>query len=246
MKISRLLGIIAVLGISSCYSSKLVSNKTLRNDYILLDEGKNIYYSKYEVSNLEYNLFLRYLKDEDPKEYQKCRIDSLGWNENSLFERTYGWHPAFNNYPVVNIPIYGAKKYCDWLTNLRNEQGTTFRLPSKSEFNKILNTSEVNLLSDSPDDYSCPNFNLTYKNRPGLDGGINTVKCKYDNNKSKYWYKQNSEGATNIVGNVSEYLDDGQSAGGSWNSYPSEVFKVTKYTGSSAEIGFRVWMVKND
>jgi formylglycine-generating enzyme required for sulfatase activity len=250
MKIFRLFGILFVLGISSCYSNRIVSDKTLHDEYVILDEEKNIYYSKYEVTNAEYRLFLSYLKVEESDEFQKCNVDSLGWSEYSgtlkSFERNYGWHPAFNDYPVVNIPIYGAKKYCEWLSKIRNEPSTLFRLPIESEFKELLNTAEVILLSDSPDDYNCPNFNLSYKSRPELDGGFAMVISKHENNNPKYWYIQNSKGATNIVGNVSEYLDDGQSSGGSWNSYPSEVYNVNQYNGPSAEIGFRVWMVKND
>ena len=34
----------------------------------------------------------------------------------------YFWHPAYNDYPVVNVSREGAKMYCDWLTNVFNEK----------------------------------------------------------------------------------------------------------------------------
>lgn len=101
--------------------------------------------SKYEVTNADYNTFLTHLKESGNLElFLDAQIDSLNWktltNYNEPFVLHYHAHPAFSNYPVVNISYQGATEYCKWLAKRLNEQNTstaiTFevRLPTRTEW----------------------------------------------------------------------------------------------------------------
>jgi|GEM_PF-1171426 len=81
------------------------------------------YMQRNEVTNLEYNTFLNDLVLQGRyEEYDKARIRTEVWNTefpysvNEPMERHYATHPAYDNYPVVNITAEGAELYCDWLT----------------------------------------------------------------------------------------------------------------------------------
>ncbi len=76
------------------------------------------YMFKTEVSNLEYTEFLSDLKDESLKE--KYSVKSENWTKNLMrgepYAEHYHTHPAYQNYPVVNVTSESAKAYCEWLT----------------------------------------------------------------------------------------------------------------------------------
>lgn len=76
-----------------------------------------------EVTNLEYRIFLNDLiisKRFD--EYKLARVNNKGWTEwhpLSFLEpmnKMYHWHPAYNEYPVVNISRKGAELFCEWIS----------------------------------------------------------------------------------------------------------------------------------
>ena len=77
-----------------------------------------------EVTNLEYRTFLFDLLINGRKEeFLKAKPTQSQWVnylKGSLFlkpmEENYFSHPAYNNYPVVNISKIGAEMYCLWLT----------------------------------------------------------------------------------------------------------------------------------
>lgn len=104
------------------------------------------YMQTHEVSNLQYRTFLYDLVINDKLlEYEKAAVYDSGWVNISKVEpyvEQYFWNPSFNDYPVVNISLYGAQMYCDWLTGLVNnsnqDKGKPFindiRLPSVEEW----------------------------------------------------------------------------------------------------------------
>jgi formylglycine-generating enzyme required for sulfatase activity len=74
-----------------------------------------------EVTNKQYRIFLNdLLAQGKPEEYLKAVPDTLQWAQFlKYFEpmtNMYFWHPAYDNYPVVNISREGAVMYCNWLT----------------------------------------------------------------------------------------------------------------------------------
>lgn len=102
------------------------------------------YMLKTEITNLQYREFLFDLKSNNRmEEYYKVLPDTAAWNMNGVnmqaFADHYFSHPAYNNYPVVNISFEAANFYCKWLTeklkinypllNLKN-----VRLPTSAEW----------------------------------------------------------------------------------------------------------------
>lgn len=76
---------------------------------------------KYEATNIEYRQFLNdLLKNGKQQQYQNYEIDSNGWSSemtyNLPYVNYYHRHPAYNDYPVVNITHEAATAFCEWLT----------------------------------------------------------------------------------------------------------------------------------
>lgn len=100
--------------------------------------------SKMEVSQGEYNEFLKALsqKDEATK-LSNASIDTAGWSAigdgMAPYTKYYHSHPAYSNYPVVNIGYEAAILYCSWLEEkLETEMGVEYNveatLPSRAEW----------------------------------------------------------------------------------------------------------------
>ena len=157
--------------------------------------------------------------------------------------RNYHWHPAFDNYPVVNITHEAAEEFCKWLTKPyqlnKGNKNIRFRLPTIQEMNHLMKSRSDLLGSDYHEDYDCKFVgNLKYKNRSDenenyiADGALFTVKVK----------AFNQNGLHCLIGNVSEICQSGEIKGGNWNSLPSEVTKDSAYTLPDPRVGFRVVM----
>lgn len=77
---------------------------------------------KTEVSNLEYRTFLFDLLIQGRNDdFLKARPDHKQWSilanqEKHPYEDHYFSHPAYDNFPVVNISREGAELYCIWLS----------------------------------------------------------------------------------------------------------------------------------
>lgn len=81
------------------------------------------YMLKTEVSNLEFRTFLFDLLIQNRKEeFLKAKPDqkkwttTFDWNFNEPMSKNYFSHPAYNDYPVVNVSAEAAEMYCKWLT----------------------------------------------------------------------------------------------------------------------------------
>lgn len=77
------------------------------------------YMMAHEVSNIQYKTFLYDLVlHERLREYEKAAIYDSGWVSYGMenFVNYYFWHPAYNDYPVVNVSLEGAQMFCEWLT----------------------------------------------------------------------------------------------------------------------------------
>lgn len=121
-----------------------------RNKYIGFD--KNLYVSKFEVSNAEYNEFLSELKSSGNSYlFEEHLYDSTQWRAKfptSIIPiaSLYHTHSAYSNFPVVNIKASSAAAYCVWLTNKYNSQPhkkhkqVLFRLPTEAEWNRFVHS----------------------------------------------------------------------------------------------------------
>ena len=108
--------------------------KLLKDRYVIVPQTQDnaegaFYMSKYEVSNLDYREFLYDLKAKGKDEgLSIAMLDTANWVKEfpkgfmKPFAKQYHKHPAYNNYPVVNVSLEGAKLYCEWLSGIWNEK----------------------------------------------------------------------------------------------------------------------------
>ncbi|MBL0910724.1 MAG: SUMF1/EgtB/PvdO family nonheme iron enzyme [Bacteroidia bacterium] len=101
-----------------------------------------------EVSNQEYRTFLYDLVINNRlDEFRAAAIVDSMWNrpykDNESYRKHYSTHPAYNDYPVVNLRYGSMLAYCRWLSELvnkaaadrpRNNNSYEIRLPSESEW----------------------------------------------------------------------------------------------------------------
>lgn len=90
---------------------------------------QSFYIQQYEVSNSEYRTFLydlviqkRYADFERANVCTRCWSEEWKASYNEPMEEHYFTHPAYDNYPVVNVPREGALLYCTWLTQAAHEE----------------------------------------------------------------------------------------------------------------------------
>lgn len=224
---------------------------------------------KTEVTNLEYRTFLFDLLIQGRKEeFLKAKPDQSQWTKSKELigatlgpmEETYFSHPAYNEYPAVNISREGAELYCKWLTQElikvidkdKQNQYNDLRIPGRVEW--------VYAASSGGADYPYPWKGEFLRNSAGCflanykpfeksyadDGGFLTVKVDS--------YNPNSVGIYNMSGNVAEMVYNAPNsrkepgtAGGGWmnNSEEIKILGPDPYSGKTEahpNIGFRVVM----
>ena len=82
--------------------------------------------SKYELTNGEYKIFLNEVEKKEGKDainnllpngenWEKV-IKEVYSSSGKPFQEYYFSHPAYNNYPVVNLNKKAVQQYCDWMT----------------------------------------------------------------------------------------------------------------------------------
>ena len=233
---------------------------------------ENLYASIYEVSNIQYQAFLKELKAKgDLKSYAIAKIDSANWSSGTSYceplREYYHRHPAYANYPVVNISYEGAQLFCKWLTDKYNNypkrkfKKVLIRLPNKEEWQKAARGG----LENTPYPWG----------GPYVEGKCNFHKvCQasihYDKEKNEYVlpkpqeggiasnlgnvrfgtlpvdsYKPNGFGLFNMSGNVAEMVQEkGIACGGGWRScgYDVQISSIEKYEHSDVDLGFRYFI----
>ncbi|MDO9511300.1 MAG: SUMF1/EgtB/PvdO family nonheme iron enzyme [Bacteroidales bacterium] len=146
--------------------------------------------------------------------------DTLAWisdftySYNEPMTKTYFWHPAYDNYPVVGVSWKQAEAFCVWRTEYMNSylsarKGETlvndFRLPTESEWEwAARGGSELNAYPwGGPylrNQKGCflANFKPTRGNYVA-DGGLHTVIVAH--------YPPNDFGLYDMAGNVAEWTN---------------------------------------
>lgn len=220
--------------------------------------NERFYASKYEVSNKLYMAFLTSLKKSNkPNLLCIAQPDTLKWkdksNYNEPYVHYYHAHPAYQDYPVVNINHEAAKLFCEWLTEQYNAdpkrkfKKVLFRLPSEKEWIMAAQAGDSSAIYPwegkelrNKKGQVMYNFKRQLKDTLWIDG-------KYVENADvtapvqSYW--KNNFGFYNMGGNVAEMMDEkGIAKGGSWRD-DSEYLKIDtkyKYEGNAQTfIGFR-------
>lgn len=89
----------------------------------------SFYMDETEVSNINYREFVFWTKRVYGASYPQTVMDilpdTLVWREELAFNEpmveTYFRHPSFDDYPVVGVNWYQARKFADWRTDRVNE-----------------------------------------------------------------------------------------------------------------------------
>lgn len=103
------------------------------------------YISKYECSNIEYlEFYYDMFRKDSVYAINNLQLNHSLWknclNYSEPYEKYYWNHPAYKEYPVVNVSYEQAQQFCEWLTNRYNNhpkktfQKILVRLPSKREW----------------------------------------------------------------------------------------------------------------
>lgn len=228
-----------------------------------------------EVSNGDYMAFVDALRASGDEAALKVAMpDPKQWAQVGAgiepYETHYHTHPAYTNYPVVNVSREGALAYCQWLQDeLNKEAGTVkyeVRLPSRTEWWYAANGGH----DRAPYAWGGPalrnakgctlaNFRLVGDENVRRDpatgkaevierpvvamGSVASVVENAAITAPVHAYAPNDFGLYNMNGNVAEMLaEHGQAAGGSWRSpgYDVRNESLMAFTGPSPEVGFRV------
>lgn len=233
------------------------------------------YMSATEITNFQYNEFLWHLKKNgETEKYEIAKIDTMAWNTafgNAHMEPMtshYHNHPAYRNYPVVNISKEGAELYCQWLTEVYDslsggELSLKFRIPTRAEYIRAargdhhirtyawggpyVRNSEGQFLAN----FVGNGAESITRNKE--TGKLEFIQVDYhelimhkDNayltaQAKSYW--PNEFGFYNLNGNVAEMISDGNIAvGGSWYSpgYDIRNESVEDFNEPHPTVGFRI------
>jgi formylglycine-generating enzyme required for sulfatase activity len=231
-----------------------------------LKQVKSFYMSATEISNLQYRTFLNDLKKQGRfADFDSAGVDSNKWaGVDSPFVKYYFNHPAYNDYPVVNITRKGAELYCEWLTKTYKDNyhvniKATFRLPMEYEWMYAAYAGRKFAIFPwgyglkSKKGWSLCNYRLVPQDNIHVNdnGTIVLIQNPDDVQYAGYIttpvtsYWPNKWGLYNMSGNVAEMLSEpGRTKGGSWHSggYDVRIDAIDFYSGfreGSPYIGFR-------
>ena len=224
----------------------------------------SLYFSRYEVTNDQYSIFLKHLKEgKQAAEYQSAQIDTAKWRDltayNEPFVKYYHTHPAYATYPVVNISFEGATLFCEWLTDQYNSsvkrkfKKVKFRLPTEEEWIAAAKGGnpaaiypwEGNELQTKKGLFRC-NFIRAADDTMGVAGNLND-NAEITAPAKSYW--PNSYGIYSMSGNVAEMIaEKGKTMGGSWLDKAEamkieSIGKFATFETPMPTIGFRFVMV---
>lgn len=227
------------------------------------------YMQNYEVTNKEYNQFLKWLKENGTKEQQElAKTQNKNWknefdNDFLPFSKEYHINPAYENYPVVNITHEGAKLYCQYLESQINKNlksgSVKVRLPKHAEFIRAGAGDSLGAIYSWQDYYvrnPDGNFRANFTRIPqaGLtkdkNGNLISKPVLNKSNKGENYdltapsksYWASDLGFYNLNGNVAEMIDEkGIAVGGSWLDlgYDIRLQSRKNYDKASCEVGFR-------
>lgn len=247
---------------------KFIPSGTIKMDQTEVDV-QAFYMFNHEITNFEYKEFLFSIRREGKDSlYNACYPYTAAWNNIGGFLKPmahhYYTHPAYANYPVVNVSPFAMEKYCLWLTNALREiygdQVPQARIPNKAEWtfaasgghnNPVYPWGGTNLRNGKGEFLA--NFRVVGDQniRSGENGPeiVNDSTYQHDLfiidnafiTAPSESYGVNEFGLYNMSGNVAEYTGDGYARGGHWNSYGHDI-RITSeipFEKGNPFVGFR-------
>ncbi len=230
---------------------------------------ESFYCMKNEVTNRLYKEFLKSYADSNApeKEINMISIDSVNWREDYIFmeplTKLYHFHPAYWEYPVVNVSHYGAQQFCKWYEEKINSQseGIEFQvsLPTHEEWIGAAKGG----LSFNPYPWGGTYLrnikgqflaNFVYIGPESIHTNPETGQKEGMNVKTYSQYQtthitapsnsfsENDYGLFNMSGNVAEMISEhGIACGGGWRSTGFDIrcTSTMTYDSSQVDVGFR-------
>ena len=244
---------IALIGLSFIKQKEFTPPGTVQiNDTLYADET--------EITNfswLEFEQWTAGFYGKTSKEYLAILPDTNVWIEklsyNMPYVQYYYRHPAYKDYPVVGISYEQAKAFCIWrtarvkyflsLSKDYKSKSLEYRLPTKEEW-ELFATASLSVFNNKGfDEKGNPKLNcLNDVDSIVVKGKIKAINFNSDITSPVKSYHKNHFGLYNIIGNVSEMVDDkGICKGGAWNNRLDQmrIGKELTYTKPSATLGFR-------
>lgn len=228
------------------------------------------YMFSHEMTNYNWMEFRADLeKSGRTADYEIARVHGENWtlngNSNASMAEQYYKHPAYRDYPVVNITHEAATLFCAWLTEKLNSLPkplgvkVTVRLPLHAEYIRAGVGDKLGewypwcdkFMRNPKGDFRA-NFarvlnsqitrgeNGEWKIMPYPDGD-RTMNADYFAPSISYW--QSEFGMYNLSGNAAEMTNTpGIAVGGSFRDfgYDIRLQSTKKYEGSAIDVGFRV------
>ncbi len=229
-------------------------------------EGKistvqSFYIKKGEITNKQYRYFLDDLKATNRMdEYVKFYPDTMQWENtfktqfSNKYTEYYFCHPAYLNYPVVNVSYESVQAYCLWYSekinkNLEEKDKLTFRLPTREEFIRACRGDnhdnkyswKGDSIHDNKGNFLCNHTHYNYQYAGSLQDENTDIIAPIES----YW--PNQFGVYNLNGNVAEMISEkGKAVGGSWRNGGKDVKNesVLIYDKPLPNVGFRIVATK--
>lgn len=225
--------------------------------------------SQHEVTNAEYREFLADLKKSGNQDLYKASYpDTLAWLKiggyMDAMANMYFWHPAYDNYPVVNISQTGANEYCKWLSKKLRANNSALindvRLPTKYEWISAASGGLENAtypwggpyLKNKKGSYLANFMVVGDQNIRETENGLEVVSdstflpdLSFADNAvitaPVDSYSPNGFGLYNMSGNVAELTSDPTAMGGHWKStgYDIRIKSEIPFENANPFVGFR-------
>jgi len=217
----------------------------------------NLYMDEHELTNVDWQEYIAWIKENEPTKYTSVLLDTNTWNSLgsafSPFTKQYHTNTAYDNYPLVGVTHQQSTEYCKWRSKIENETlaltpngqkkfGTIlYRLPSQKEWEYAASGGLDR--QDYPYGYNDLTNSKGVK-KVYLDWSNGTKAAEKDSMATSpvYSFTPNAKGFYNMIGNVAEMVaEKGIVKGGSWRHTPlqSKINNKLSYDVPTAWIGFR-------
>lgn len=235
------------------------------NGKVPMNKYPYLFIAKTEVSNFQWQEYAHVSGDKN------VLPDTTQWNSDQLSLRYmdpmvkhYYRHPAYRNYPVVNVSRDQVEAYCEWMTKIWNENLKNQDAPYKKVIVRLPTEEEWKLAARSGDEESNEVYpwegsslmvqekgkfqgrsRANYKRGKTFSIGVNGyLNDNADLTAPVVSYLPNELGLYNMSGNVAEMVKGDKVKGGSWydGGYHLRIDSDSPYDGirdAHPCIGFR-------